>query len=166
VVWTGVPAGVYTLYARHPSTRFVTFTATCRPGRVVNANPPWGLHELGKAMPAAVSARWTVGATSLRLRRLRVAKLPPASFVRIRCAGEGCAFRRRTAAGSGARSLDLLRAIGDAGRGFRAGQSLEVLVTARGHDGKLVRWRLRPGRSPRPVTLCVPLGNTRPRSRC
>jgi hypothetical protein len=37
---------------------------------------------------------------------------------------------------------------------------------ARGHDGKLVRWRLRPGRSPRPVTLCVPLGNTRPRSRC
>lgn len=94
VVWTGVPAGVYTLYARHPSTRFVTFTATCRPGRVVNANPPWGLHELGKAMPAAVSARWTVGATSLRLRSLRVAKLPPASLC-------GSAARARVARSGG-----------------------------------------------------------------
>lgn len=48
VVWTRVPAGVYTIRAKHPSRKFASFVATCRPGRVVNANPPWGLYELGK----------------------------------------------------------------------------------------------------------------------
>ena len=47
VVWTGVPTGVYRITARSPTTRFASFVATCKPGRVVNANPPWGLHELG-----------------------------------------------------------------------------------------------------------------------
>jgi len=46
VIWTGVPTGVYRIRAHHPDTRFASFTATCRPGRVVNANPPWGLYEL------------------------------------------------------------------------------------------------------------------------
>jgi len=46
VIWTRVPAGVYRIRARHPHRRFASFVATCEPGRVVNANPPWGLHEL------------------------------------------------------------------------------------------------------------------------
>jgi hypothetical protein len=45
VIWTRVPTGVYRVRAHHPGTRFARFTATCRPGRVVNANPPWGLYE-------------------------------------------------------------------------------------------------------------------------
>jgi hypothetical protein len=47
VVWTGVPTGVYTIRAHSPTTRFAKFVATCKPGRVINANPPWGLYELG-----------------------------------------------------------------------------------------------------------------------
>ena len=27
-------------------TRFASFLATCEPGRIVNANPPWGAYEL------------------------------------------------------------------------------------------------------------------------
>jgi hypothetical protein len=46
VIWTRVPTGVYRVRAQHPDRRFASFVATCRPGRVVNANPPWGLHEL------------------------------------------------------------------------------------------------------------------------
>jgi hypothetical protein len=49
VLWTRVPTGVYTIRARHPSTRFASFVATCAPGRIVNANPPWGLYELPRA---------------------------------------------------------------------------------------------------------------------
>ena len=45
VIWTDVPAGVYTIRAASPTTRFASFVATCKPGRVVNANPPWGLNE-------------------------------------------------------------------------------------------------------------------------
>ena len=49
MIWTGVPAGVYTVAAHHATSRFATFVATCKPGRVVNANPPWGLYELGRS---------------------------------------------------------------------------------------------------------------------
>ena len=49
VIWTGVPAGVYTVAAHHPTSRFASFVATCKPGRVVNANPPWGLYELSRS---------------------------------------------------------------------------------------------------------------------
>jgi len=46
VLWINVPAGVYSISATHPTRQFASFTATCEAGRLVNANPPWGLHEL------------------------------------------------------------------------------------------------------------------------
>jgi hypothetical protein len=46
VIWTEVPSGTYRVRAQHPSKRFSSFVATCRKGRVVNANPPWGLNQL------------------------------------------------------------------------------------------------------------------------
>jgi hypothetical protein len=46
VIWTGMPAGVYRGEAVSATHRFATFLATCEPGRIVNANPPWGLYEL------------------------------------------------------------------------------------------------------------------------
>jgi len=49
VIWTGVRSGRYVVRAHHPRTRFARFVATCKPGRIVNANPPWGLHELRPA---------------------------------------------------------------------------------------------------------------------
>jgi hypothetical protein len=117
-------------------------------------------------MPATVSARWLVRGTNLRLRRLRLAKLPARARVRLRCAGRRCSFRRRTVAGPRGRSLDLRRALGRAATRLRAGQTLEVLVTAHAYDGKLFRWRLRSGRVPRLATRCIPLGSTKPRRRC
>nr|WP_255669906.1 Ig-like domain-containing protein [Aeromicrobium wangtongii] len=46
IAWTGVPAGRHTLSASSPTHRFASFVADCRPGRFINASPPWGLHEL------------------------------------------------------------------------------------------------------------------------
>lgn len=46
IIWTEVPSGKYKVTATHPDTRFASFRATCRDGRVVNANPPWGLYQL------------------------------------------------------------------------------------------------------------------------
>jgi hypothetical protein len=48
VIWTGVRTGRYVVRAHHPRTRFARFVATCKPGRIVNANPPWGLYELAR----------------------------------------------------------------------------------------------------------------------
>jgi hypothetical protein len=166
VIWTRVPTGVYRLRARHPSTRFASFVATCRPGRVVNANPPWGFHELGKAIPASLSARWSVSGADTSLRRLRVAHLPAGATVRVSCTGPDCPFKQRIVRKPGRRSRDLLGPLGSAARELHAGQRIEVLVTAHAHNGKLVRWLLRTARAPKRVTLCVPLGNTGPRPHC
>jgi hypothetical protein len=46
VIWLNVPRGVYRFSAHHPSERFASFLATCKPGRLVNANPPQGLYQL------------------------------------------------------------------------------------------------------------------------
>jgi hypothetical protein len=46
IIWTEVPRGNYKVKARHPGKRFASFRAACRDGRVVNANPPWGLYQL------------------------------------------------------------------------------------------------------------------------
>jgi len=63
IIWTGVPAGTYRIVTTSPTARFASFLATCEPGRVVNANPPWGAYELtGEEKPLGAS----VVASSLR----------------------------------------------------------------------------------------------------
>jgi hypothetical protein len=164
VVWTGVPPGVYTVSAHHPTTRFASFRATCRPGRIVNASPPWGLHELGLPGRARLTARWTVGAQRTTLRSLTATGLPPHAPVRRQCSGSRCPFTARTLTPpAGAGTVDLGRALGAGARRLRAGQTLEVAVSAHGYDGAVTRWRIVRGVTPRATRLCVPLGNTRPR---
>ena len=46
VLWKDVPTGVYRVRGTNSTTRHASFVATCAPGRLVNANPPWGLYEL------------------------------------------------------------------------------------------------------------------------
>ena len=45
VIWTSVPDGVYKITAHKAGNKFASFTATCKAGRIVNANPPWGLYQ-------------------------------------------------------------------------------------------------------------------------
>ena len=59
MIWTGVAPGAYRVATAAPTTRFASFLATCRPGRIVNANPPWGAYELTgdeKPLKAGVAA--------------------------------------------------------------------------------------------------------------
>ena len=153
VLWTNVANGVYTIHARKPGTRFASFLATCRRGRIVNANPPWGLHELGLRNRARVSATWRVSGARFSLRSLRATHLPAGSRVRASCAGPGCRFRSTS---------DLSRATG----ALRAGQTLSVRVLAHRYDGALWRWRLVAGKRPQATRLCIPLGDRAPRARC
>jgi hypothetical protein len=46
VLWVNVDNGVHEVTAQSDSTRHSSFVATCAPGRLVNANPPWGVYEL------------------------------------------------------------------------------------------------------------------------
>ncbi|MDQ2700233.1 MAG: hypothetical protein M3Y23_02770, partial [Actinomycetota bacterium] len=47
IVWE-MPPGLYTGTANHETARFSQFQATCEPGRLVNASPPWGLYEMNR----------------------------------------------------------------------------------------------------------------------
>lgn len=47
IIWPIVPTGTYRIVTSSPDARFASFLATCKPGRVINANPPWGAYELG-----------------------------------------------------------------------------------------------------------------------
>ena len=165
VVWTGVPAGTYTITAHHPTRRFASFVASCRPGRVVNANPPWGLHELAPPSPARVAATWAVDGSRVVARTLRIRRLPAKAVVRVSCSGARCPFIARAFRPT-ATTLDLRRALGASSLRLRAGQTLEVDVSAHGFDGLAVQWRIAAGRTPAPTTLCIPLGDTRARARC
>lgn len=48
VLWADVDEGVYQVTGRNPDVRFGRFEASCAPGRLVNANPPWGLYQLSE----------------------------------------------------------------------------------------------------------------------
>ncbi len=153
VVWTSVPTGVYTITAHDPRTSFASFDATCRPGRVINANPPWGLYQLSPPNPARASARWSGSV----LRSLRVTNLPAHAFVSLRCSGRGCpsgvvVYRPRTHALTVGRIS-----------GVRA---LEVAVSAHAFNGVVWRWVVRRRGAPAESTLCVPLGFSKPRDSC
>jgi hypothetical protein len=153
VIWTQVPAGTYTVTARHPTARFAPFTATCAPGRIVNANPPWGLHQLGRTNPAKISARWS----GTRLTGLRITVLPKAATITATCTGARCPFASRSLTPRQAAHLDLR---------LHAGQTLSLLVTAHAYDGKRVDYAVRATGTPRATTRCVPLGESKPRATC
>jgi hypothetical protein len=115
IVWTEVPAGTYRFVAEHPDTRFAPFLATCEPGRVVNANPPWGMYELAEGeepLGASIVAASVDGARAQRRGgRRRVAKAPIETAEAIRARGVVRARGRRVSPrenlrfGPGARKL-------------------------------------------------------------
>ena len=47
VTFPNVPPGDYVFWAEHPDRSFRSFSATCEAGVLINAGPPWGLHEIG-----------------------------------------------------------------------------------------------------------------------
>lgn len=79
IIWSIVPTGTYRVITEHPATRFASFLATCRPGRVVNANPPWGAYELapGERPLSASNVAASLGPVNAKrvTRRKRVVRL-------------------------------------------------------------------------------------------
>jgi hypothetical protein len=102
------------------------------------------------AIRASLSQSWSVKGSRLTVRRLRLARLPHGVVLRLACSGRGCPLRSRTAHAAGS-TLDLLKTLGRT-RSFRAGQRLELRLTAAGHVTQVIRIALERGRRPRAVS--------------
>jgi hypothetical protein len=79
IIWPEVPTGTYRVDTQSPSTRFATFLATCAPGRIVNANPPWGAYELTPGERALSS-----GIVAGSIKRVRAVRREGRRLVSIR----------------------------------------------------------------------------------
>ncbi len=119
VIWIGMPAGVYRVEATSPTTRFATFLATCEPGRIVNANPPWGLYELSPSerplgAGLVAGAVENVKVTARGDRRRIVARVEAAEPLRLKLSlkqhGERFGVRRSAHVGPGRSSKAIFRA--------------------------------------------------------
>ena len=98
----------------------------------------------------------------LKLRLLKVQQAPAGAIVIVRCRGRGCpsgATRRVTAAGPhGVPAI----VFGRFERYLRAGAVVEVLVSKAGVIGKYTRLRVRRGKLPERVDLCLDAAGVRP----
>jgi hypothetical protein len=162
-------AGRYTINAPALGTHTFKLRATDGPGnqtelirtfRVVAAPPP----AVG---PLKVDARmvfeFSVNGTRTRIVRLAAKNVPSGAKVRLRCAGRGCPFKRRSVPVGSHRTAAIAPAFGH--RALRAGTVIEVRVTAPGQVGMLVRFTLRKRRLPAVTRLCLPVGGAAPK-RC
>lgn len=117
--------------------------------------------------PAAVAPGWSVRGKHTTITRLRVTKLVRGTVLQLRCSGSKCPFttKRTTKARKGA--IDGLALLGKPTNArLRAGQTLEVRVTAPNHLGTVIRYLARNGKQPKRTVLCLPVGKTKPRTHC
>jgi hypothetical protein len=112
-----------------------------------------------------VAASWSVAGGRTTIVRLLVRNVEAGARVELRCLGRRCPFSRERAGRPRRGTVNALAALG-ADTVLRAGQTLEVRITRTGSIGKVVRYRMRARRRPASSTLCLPLGATRPQSRC
>ncbi len=101
-------------------------------------------------------------AGGIRLRLLSVQQAPAGALVRVRCRGGGCprhGASRTTVAGAGGVRAIVFRSFEHF---LRAGAVLEVFVTKAGALGKYTRLRVRRGRLPERVDLCLDTAGSKP----
>jgi hypothetical protein len=123
-----------------------------------------GIDEELPPITSGVSSEWLVVGKRLTIRKLRVRAVPAGATVEFRCKGKRCAAKRVRVSRPRGGSVNLLSKLGKRRR-YRAGQTLEVRITALGWVGKVVRYRLKRGSAPDGQPLCLRPGEAEP-ERC
>ncbi len=125
-----------------------------------------GLSEPFPTLSTGVSTKWRVTGARLTLTQLRFSQPPRDAKLEIRCAGSHCPFKRHAVKGKlRGGFVNGLPSLGRKVR-FRAGQTIEVRVSAPGFNTKVAQLKLRKGQVPTTVPLCLPPGTSQPRRTC
>jgi hypothetical protein len=129
-----------------------------------------GTAEPFPLIPSNVASKWSVKGSTLTLTALQVTQAFPAGWkAEIRCTGKPkCAFKTKTLKGAkvvrGASSV--IASLKKSQRRFRAGQTLEVWLSAPSFNTKVARLVLRKGKIPTTQSFCVAPGETVPQRTC
>jgi DNA-binding beta-propeller fold protein YncE len=130
-----------------------------------------GVAEPFPTLPVGVSHGWDFKKSSviLTLKSLLITQNSPNGMkVKIFCKGKKCPFKSKSLklgkAKKGARSV--LASLTAKQRRFRAGQTVEVWVSAPGFNTKVARLPLKKGKSPVAQALCVVPGQSKPQKKC
>jgi hypothetical protein len=140
-------------------------TATTAPVLVANPPPP-------PQIASPVSVKWGRQGRFTYLVAMRVVRPPAGSKVELRCRGRKCPFRLRTFTRLRNGSIRVYKELKPAkvvkkkNRKFRAGQRLQVRVTAAGFIGRVVNYPIRKKGTPTSIIRCLPIGATTPQKTC
>jgi putative metal-binding protein len=114
---------------------------------------------------SGVTSQWIVRGRRVTVSALRVRRVPKIATVTFRCFGRRCPMRRAKAAKPRGGRVNVLKRIRRVRSRFRAGQRLEVRITAPDRIGKVVRYPLKARKAPTGRVLCLRPGVRRPQ-RC
>jgi DNA-binding beta-propeller fold protein YncE len=125
-----------------------------------------GLAEPFPTVTSGVSAKWDIHGSRFTLTQLTISNPPKGAKFEFRCAGRGCPVRVTKLSGKVRRGLLNVRASLGRKVRYRAGQTIEVRISAPGFNAKVAQLKLRAGRTPNVVPLCLPPGGSKPQKVC
>ena len=128
-----------------------------------------GLAEPFPTVASGVGSKWDVKGSRLTLTSLQVTQQFPTGWkARILCKGSKCPFRSKTLkAGKVKKAAStIISALSKSQRRFRAGQTLEIWVSAPSFNTKVARLVLKKGKIPTTVPYCVKTGETKVQKTC
>ena len=129
----------------------------------------------GKRIDSTVQTRWAFDAATGKrflLLRLRVKDVPKGGAVQIRCKGTKCPYKSKRSTKRRKGDITIFKnrsaskALKSKGRRFRAGQQVQIRVTAPDFIGKVVKFKLKRKKDPVGRVLCLPVGKSKPQKSC
>jgi DNA-binding beta-propeller fold protein YncE len=125
-----------------------------------------GLAEPFPTVTSGVSAKWDINGSRFKLTQLTISNPPNRAKFEFRCAGLACPLKSKKLTGKVRRGLLNVRpSLGKKLR-YRAGQTIEVRISASGFNTKVAQIKLRAGKTPSVVALCLAPGAARPQKTC
>ena len=126
-----------------------------------------GLAEPFPTVTSGVSAKWDINGSRFKLTQLTISNPPKGAKFEFRCAGRACPLKSKKLTGGKPRRglVDVRKSLGGKLK-YRAGQTIEVRISAAGFNTKVAQIRLRAGKTPSVVALCLAQGASRPQKTC
>ncbi|HEY6891056.1 MAG TPA: MopE-related protein [Solirubrobacter sp.] len=128
-----------------------------------------GLAEPFPTLTSGVVSKWNVKRTRFTLTTLQVTQQFPKGWkAKIYCKGKGCAFKSKTLKTGKVKkgASTIITSLSKSQRRFRAGQTVEVWVTAPNYSTKVARLVLKKGKIPVTEPFCVLPGQTKVQKTC